>query len=62
MTLLLLCTLAPVAAADCPDPVGIATAVVTCADSIVGPDGENERIRNVWVNVDVVDQNPECLN
>ncbi|HEX2022649.1 MAG TPA: hypothetical protein VHH36_08040 [Candidatus Thermoplasmatota archaeon] len=35
--------------------------VVACLLSIPGPDGQEERVRNVRTGVDVVDQDPECL-
>ena len=43
-------------------PLDDVEAVATCAASIVGPDGQDERIRNFDSNVDVIDQNPVCLN
>ena len=56
--LLLLGMLAPMTAAlACP-----AEAIVTCVVSIVGPDGQDEYVRNVDTGVDVIDQQHPCTN
>lgn len=60
-TLLLLGMLASAGTALA-DPIDDAVAAATCVASIAGPDGQEERVRNVHLHVDVIDQHPECLN
>ena len=62
MALLLLGVLSPMSLAAADHEVDLVIAVATCVASIASPDGQDEHVRNFDTGVDVIDQDPECLD